>query len=325
MRIPPLAALLPIALAISCAANRGPAVPIDGRVNDEIHRVDLSLQKLAGSKLPEGLQGLLQAHQAAFAKTTHAQSPALRLYRLRDPYFGAATLEVLTTQKAAGEDFAALEKLWKSRQHSFEQASPEMKGPALLVALREAAGNRAQKLFRASLPYGKTASPGSGLYYLAEAEGNLRFKGFIESLLAGQEAEGGQTVRADTLAAALETLESKTLKAFEDDPVVPATIPVSARLKETRELLEQKQLDGATLTLLESQLEYDRQTKRVSPAPANASTVEANNSSEGEPQTARIITNDVQPLYASLFVPGAVAVNHKQAPVTVTLVRWPYT
>ncbi|MEO8219061.1 MAG: hypothetical protein ABI718_18450 [Acidobacteriota bacterium] len=336
MRIGHFAAVVMCVVPIlSCGANRAAGVSIDSRLNKEFDRVEQSLHQLESTKLPEGLQGLLKTHQASFNEAKNAKSPLLRLYRLRNSDIGVTALQFLTTQKAAGENVASLESLWKTRQPAFDGAERDMPGPAVLVALRQAAGNRARKFFYASLPYGKTASPSSGLYYFAEAEGNLRFRGFVESLLAGQESEQSRPPGAETLAQALEHLETRTLQAFEDDPVVPATIPVSSRLKETRELLDQNEIEGATLALLESQLEFSRQTKNVSADPAATGEVKPAESSlgelisamarEDEPQTARIIRNDVQPLYASLFVATTAANKTKSAPVTVTLVRWPYT
>jgi hypothetical protein len=49
----------------------------------------------------------------------------------------------------------------------------------------------------------------------------------------------------DALRDALEALERETVAAFAVDPASPAMIPVSARLKEARELLERSSLDAA--------------------------------------------------------------------------------
>jgi len=46
----------------------------------------------------------------------------------------------------------------------------------------QAARNRAMKLYRASLPYGKRAASRAASYYLGEAASNLKYAKFVESL-----------------------------------------------------------------------------------------------------------------------------------------------
>jgi chorismate mutase len=94
-------------------------------------------------------------------------------------------------------------------------------------------------------------------------------------------------------------------------------IPVSARLKEARELLDRGSLDGAALAVLESRLGLSRRvvasrstpplatTQRESEAPAEGSVLALLRFLEAEPNapegTAALVRSDVVPLYAALY------------------------
>jgi len=285
--------LITIAIAIlSCSK---PAKTLDVRLAEELDRLDASLQALEKMPLPDELKSVPKAHRQAVARARATTATDLRLYRIRAAYIGVEMLAFLNEQKKAGESMAAFRALWNQRKADFD-AKPAGRGSLLERALAEAAGNRAEKLFTASLPYAESTDAFTGLYYFAEAEGNLRFRRFVESL--PNEGEGKHP-DAGAVRAGLEGLEAKTLQKFEGDRSGRTTIAVSARSKEARELLEQNFVDGAALTLIESRMLLERQT-----------------ADEGVPAALLALTRQ-----------GAVASAKpvRPASVTVTLVRWPYT
>lgn len=268
---------------------------IDARLSKEIDRLDAALKSVEKSPLPEELKSVPKAHRQALLHARAATSPDERLYRLRAAFVGIEMLVFLGEQPKAAQSMDALRGLWNERRASFE-ARHVAHGPLLQRALAEAAGNRAARLFHASLPYAVSTRPFTGLYYFAEAEGNRRFRDFVASLPGDDAAERPSAGR---VRAELQALETETLAAFDRERSGRTTISVSAHLKEARELLEQDLVDGAALTLVESRLLLERK--------------KAN--------------DNVPALLAAMTRTGKVAAAAPIRPesVTVTLVRWPYT
>jgi len=266
------------------------------RVATELERVEASLQAAEQAKLPAEMQDMPKAYRAELAKARAARSPELRLYRLRDAAVGADLLTFfIGHREAAGKELAPLTKLWNERRAAFDGPVASVRGPLLQRALAESSRNRADKLFRASLPYAKVSSPFAGVYYLAEAEGNRRFAEFVASL-PGRQRE--PSPRVDRVEAAVQALEGETLVVFGSDPTAPKMIPVSAKLKEAREQLAHGFVDGAALSLLEARMRFSRAADDALPASLAA------------------LAAQRQPLQAKKVLPAS---------VTVTLVRWPYT
>ncbi len=278
------------ALAFACRPD------LDARVRQELDRIDVSLKKIEASPMPAELADLPKGHRARLASARAATTPEQRLYKMRDAFIGIELLTVLREQKRAGEDIEALRALWSSQSARFKPGAPEVRGSLMVRALAQSAQNRAEKLYRASLPYGETSSPFSGLFYFAEAEGNMRFRDFLATLPA---TATDNHAKHDALRAELESLEHETLTKFHGDPSGRTTIRASARLKEARELYERNFLDGATIALAESRSYLHSE------------------SAEGS----------IPDALAALAARPAPAQRAAQrvAQVTVTLVRWPYT
>lgn len=292
-----LVAVLAAALILGCNGAERRAAELDARLTREMARVDASLKAAEKANLPAEMQEMPKAYSAALQRARTAKSPELRLYRLREPFVGAELLEVFVRHRgAAGKDIAPLEKLWNERRAAFDRKTEPVRGPLLHRALAEAAENRARKLFHASLPYGKVSSPFAGVYYLAEAEGNRRFAELVASLPASD--DDVTLPRADRVEASLIALEQQTLDAFAGEPTAPKMIPVSAKLKESRELLEREYVSGAALSLLEARTRFERGAEDNVPASLAALAAER------------------APAPAKKVLPAS---------VTVTLVRWPYT
>ena len=256
MRPKPLwvAALL---LLTACRASaEADASATDARVLQEVERLATVQAKLAAGSVPDIVKESVKPNGEALERVRTATSPQLRLYRLRDAFIGIEAVSFVAAQKDAAKSVDTFIALWKA---SPTQSIPTPAGaPLLHAALVEQASNKAEKLYRASLPYGKADGPFSGVYYLGEAHATAAFGRFVASL-GVRNAE--EPPKAGALEKAIDGLETDMLAAFDKDPAAPAMIGVSVRLKEARELFERGSLAGATLLLLEARLSYGRNTE----------------------------------------------------------------
>jgi hypothetical protein len=225
-------------------------------------------------------------------------------YRSRDAFLKRETEEFLSDHSV--EDVAALEQVWTEVGEHYPPP-PVPAGPLLQTALIEVARNRAEKLYRASLPAGKSTAAKDGAYYLAMAEASRRFADVIA-------VEGRRETPPDReqLRAALQALEREAYRQFERDPSRRALV-LSAKLKEARELLDRGSLAGATLTLLEAE-------RDASPTARGRIEVTETTSLHAafRDHPAALSLLDAM---TSRTLPVARAAN---APVTVTLIRWPF-
>jgi uncharacterized protein (DUF849 family) len=148
----------------------------------------------------------------------------------------------------------------------------------------------------------------SGVYYLGEAEANFAFRAFLDRLkVDGEDATMRPTHAMLTNAA--DMLEDEMLNVFAADPGSNNMVAVSVRLKEVRELLDQQQLDGATLMLLETRLALSRRAPKpaVTLTPSTASATNDTlirvfdaSARESDGETPALIRTSVFPLYAAL-------------------------
>lgn len=236
------------------------------------------------------------------AAAREATTPELRLYRLRDAYVAVKTQEFLAAHPNANE----LEALWK--RFPSKKRAPS-RGTLLERALLEESANYGDKFWAASLPYGKASSPQDGMYYLAEGQARRGFADFVASLPppATNEAPPDR----DQLRAALQQLEREAYELYLKEPASYRTASLSAKLKETRELLDANLLAGATLTLLEAQHALSGDAPRGNGTNSILRAL-------GAPSSAT-------ELYASMQAYKLAVAKTAGAPVTVTLIRWPYT
>lgn len=301
----PAGAMVLVWLA-ACAFAEGPSPEFDEKVQGEIARLDSAAEALAATDLHDQLKEGLKANRETLAKLRDVKSPLLRLYRLREPFVSIEAMAFVGAHPRVLGGEQTFDSLWDERKPQLESSSAESRGSMLRAALVEGAGNRAEKLFHASRPYAKASGAFSGLYYLGEAEGNRKFGAFVASLPDPGKAEAPPA--PDALRAAQETLESETLELFEKDPASRATIPLSARLKESRELLESGRLAGATLAILESRLGLSR--RRGVPPPSTSSRANARGTladlylaieAEEDAPKPSFVRSDVLPLYTSLM------------------------
>jgi hypothetical protein len=312
------ALLIIVMLGISGCRAASAADPVP----EELDRLSALLAKIETDGAPAALKETFAPNRAAIDRVRKTTSPHLRLYRLRDAYVGVATAAFVAAQKDAaanGDQFLAL---W-SAQPVRTIATPAGM-PLLHASLVQSSSNRAEKLYRASLPYGKADGPFSGVYYLGEAHANAAFAQLVASLDA---REDEQPPRANVLRNALEAMETEMLGAFGKDPAAPAMIGVSVRLKEAGELLDRGSLAGATLMILEARLMYGRATApEVKGAVAPPADLPKDSMAElWRASDNPIAARDVLPYYGSLRKQVAAAPAMAAKRVKVTLIRWPYT
>jgi hypothetical protein len=291
-------------------------------VPEELDRLSALLTKIEADHPPAGLKDTFAPNRAAIERVRKTTSPELRLYRLREAYVGVATAAFVTAQKDAAANGQKFLALWNAQPVRAVPTPPGM--PLLHASLVQSSSNRAEKLYRASLPYGKADGPFSGAYYLGEAHANAAFAQLVASL--GARADE-QPPSANALRSALAAMETERLGTFGKDPAAPAMISVSVRLKEAQELLDRGSLAGATLLMLEARLMYGRATapevQGVVAPPADLpkdSMAELRRASDNP-----IAARDVLPYYVSLRKQIAAAPAVAARRVKVTLIRWPYT
>jgi len=304
-------------------------------VNAELARVEARRAAIDPASLPEFARGALPTVDTLLERVRSASSPRLRLYRLREASESAGALSFVGAKHGAVKDQAALQKLWESERADMSIASPRRGGTILGRALAQAARNRAVKLHRASLPYGKADGVDSGLYYLGEARASLDYAKFVESLPVDAASDEAPPPPA-SISNAIASLENELIASFEKDRTSGSAIVPSSMLKEARELADQKLYDAAALSLMEARLALSRATAPQATADAALPAIPASASGasltslfaavarQRGPEFQRLIVADVLPFYPKLFEPVTLAVG-RPATVKVTLVRWPYT
>jgi hypothetical protein len=317
-------ALWMIVTLVICGCRAAPAVD---PVPQELDRLSALLARIEAGGVPDMLKDTMAPNRAAIERVRKTTSPQLRLYRLRDAYVGVATAAFVAAQKDAAVDGGKFLALW-SAQPVRAIATPAGM-PLLHASLVQSSSNRAEKLYRASLPYGKADGPFSGTYYLGEAHANAAFAQFVASLDAREldTQKDEQPPAANALRSALEAMDTEMLAAFGKDPAAPGMISVSVRLKEARELLDRGSLAGATLLMLEARLMYGRATAPVVKG-AFAPPADLPKDSMAELWRASdnpIAARDVLPYYVSLRKQTAAVPVVAAKRVKVTLIRWPYT
>lgn len=305
----PLLLLAGAGMTMACRSE----AQAQARLQAEVDRLQEVLKKV-GAAAPPQAKGTLAGFGQQLASIRPQTSPSVFVYQLREPSTGVEQWAFFLDHRDGSKDLAHLEALWTAEKARFAVAPGPVPAAPLLAALAQASENRAEKLYRAALPYGKASGPGAGFYYLGEAEAQMRFHDFVAGL--SFPAGGEKIPDAAVLRTVLESLEGEMQKGFAADPGGQEMIPASALLKEARELLERDFRAGAALTLLESRLELSR--RRTSGSRASQKTGGApppvEKAAEGsliapfvamtageQDETARIVRADVIPLYRSFF------------------------
>jgi hypothetical protein len=226
--------------------------------------------------------------------------------------------------------------------------------PALVRALAEAAQPQVKVYYDASLDYGRSTTPESGLYYLGAAQAAQEFVGFLRTLPAH---EAAASPRLRTLGPDLDALEGEMLAAYRPPLSIDRHrdfILAHSALKEARELDALGLRYGALLRYLQAAIRF-APLHTPTPAPALADlrarldrlaaelgreradhsigrlfleVAEADlieHAQDGAAVNAAAVAADVLPRYRAALGPAPAPAPRPDPRVTVTLVRWPYT
>lgn len=318
-----------ITLIIGVAAAQAAHADVDEALTREFARLDALLARLEAASITPDFKDALPIYKTAYERAKNSKATDLRIYRLRDAYVGLEAMSFLADHQDATLD--EMVKLWNEHRPRYESPAPPSTGTLLQRALVQAAHNRAQILFKASLPYGKADGPRSGIYYLGEAQGQLAYANFVASLPFAK-SETTKRPTAAALIAAVEKLDAESIALFEKSPTERTAIPSSALLKEARELLLRGWLEAATFTVLETRFDLTRRQTTKDEA-AKAADTAPRDSIEGLWQSASkesdrgdAIVAGVLPFYRALLTANPPARSVASAkPLTITLIRWPYT
>jgi hypothetical protein len=332
MRTIGLALLLALSFA-TCADEAS----LDARLTQEVERLQAVLDAIDPAALPKELADAPKTYGEALTRVRNTKSAEYKLFRLRDTFTGIEAIAFFAKHHKAGESAEGVAALSNERRADFDRKVKLPADSVLVRALGEGAANRAEVLFVAGPSYAKITAPWGGLYYLAEAEGNLRLRNFIASLPAYGAAE--PKPKRERLVELANQLEAEALKLFEHEPGGNQVVGASVKLKEARELLDDNRLDGAALALVETRLALSRRKAEVDPGsvtegptaaalkPATGSVAKllAGMAEEGAAPLPVLVPRDVVPFHASLLQSVTAKKTAAPASVTVTLVRWPYT
>lgn len=291
----------------------------------------------------------------------------LRLAAARENLAAGAWL--LERPQEVRKEMAAFEGEWARMGASLgpslgDPSADELAGvrPALARALGEAARHQVRVYYDASLEYGRSTTPDSGLFYLGAARAQAEFVALARDLGAGTPPLAAADVPGlRSLGPELDALESEMLSAYRPPASVdrhPQFIAASSALKTARELDAAGLRYGALLRYLQAVLRLAA-VREPGPSPSSAGApfdapgfarqreeslrrLSGGDHSLGrvfleladaelaaDPAsgvaTAQTVLNDVLPRYLAALAPPPAVVPRPEPRATVTLVRWPYT
>lgn len=272
----------------------------------------------------------------------------LALLRLSNVRESLATTVYLSQRPAEQrKDMASLEAEWKRmggelRDELGARSPSALDGvrPAAARALGEAALLQIRGYYEASLDYGRNTEPGSGLYYLGNAQAQRELVEFLRTL---SEPSPRRPPSLRSLRPELDALEADLLAAYRPPVSIDRHgefIVASSTLKEARELDAAGLHYGALLRYLQAALriaplrqpspmlvdsKQDWQTLLAAGGVDHSIGRLFLEISQDDADNAPIITADVLPRYLAALEPARPEAPRPEPRVTVTLVRWPYT
>jgi len=224
--------------------------------------------------------------------------------------------------------------------------------PAAVRALGEAALPQVRVFYDASLEYGRSTTPDSGLFYLGQARAQREFVALARSVSA---PSGGTAPKLRPFAPELDDLDGDLLAAYRPPASIdrhPEFIAASSVLKEARELDAAGLRYGALIRYLQAAVRVA--ALRPYPPTADKAAVdgrlrdfdtrlagggmdhtigrffletaqEERESADSKGATAAAIAEDVLPRYFAALEPAPKRPARPAPSASVTLVRWPYT
>lgn len=362
----PRAALAAVVLALAT----GPALPASAAVPSppsdplatEVARWAAFLR--ANPATDELWKDIKEGTEPALARVQKALADDLRLLallRLEQVQEGLAAAAYLGERTAEQrKDMAAFEAEWKRMAGALEAhlGSPQPGafdgvGPAAVRAMGEAALPRVRVYYDASLDYGRSTTPDSGLYYLGAAQAARDYAAFVRTLSPPSLLKPAP-VRA--IGAELDALEGEILTAYRPPLSIDEHrefITASSAVKEARELEAAGLRHGALLRYLQAVLRLASLRSTTAPPGAalegrlremearlGAGGVDhslgrlfveaarsdlAEHAADGQAVAAASVVNEVLPRYFAALDPEPARVARAAPQVAVTLVRWPYS
>ena len=307
-----------------------------------------------------------EATGPAMARTEEALRDGRRLLalqRLASTQQNLAAWEYLRTRPPGlRTDPAAFEAEWARMGQVLRDdlRGPSAKSfegvePAIVRALGEAVLYQVRVYYDASLDYGRSTMPDSGLFYLGAAQAQREFAAFCRQI-AAPVSQRAPLVRG--LSSDIASLQRDLLSVYKPPVSIDRHsefIVASGVLKEARELDAAGLRYGALLRYLEATRRFAPLRPAAGP-PADAGALEkrldglaarletggvdhtighlfleaaradiAHPAAGTGPVVAAAIADDVLPRYFEALAPARTAKQNAAPRVTVTLVRWPYT
>ena len=310
--------------------------------------------------------GLKRGNQPLLARAAQDLAQGRRLlalHRLTMAEVGLAAGAYLSARPAdQHQDIARFEAEWarmgKALRGDLGPPSPAALAgvqPAALRALGEAAIPQVRAYYVASLEYGRSTTPGDGLFYLATAQAQ---RDLVELCRRLSTPASLKPPSLRSLRAEIDGLQSDLIKAYKPPASIDRHgdfISADAALKEARELDTAGLRYGAMLRYLDAallvaplrqpappQLAPAALRKRLDEFAARLSTGGIDHSLgrmmlEGaqdevasaapgtSPAASTAIATDVLPRYFAALAPARPEPPKPKPQVIVTLVRWPYT
>jgi hypothetical protein len=304
----------------------------------------------------DGAAVLARAEQARAQDRRHLA--LLRLAFARETLSAGAYLGERSPKERT--EVAAFEAEWRRMGPSLAgdpaaaRAAAASLRPAVLRALAEAAGAQVRVYYDASLDYGRSTTPESGLYYLGAARAQQEWVSFLASLASPLRLA---PPRVRPLDGELDALRAELLAAYRPPASIDRHrdfIGASAALKEARELAAARLDHGALLRYLQA-VQRTAPLRAPAGAPADPAALKARLADFGrqlsqggvdhsigrlfleaaesdlaehptDAPIAAAVATEVLPRYFAALEPAKARPSPGPDPaVTVTLVRWPYT
>ena len=334
-----------VAIGVLLSSLQTGATPAGPAITREITRVNAEAQRADDDQ-----RAALTARLARASAAVEAGRNYLAIYELQ-PAWEAMFVSAFVHDSRIStlEDFRSR---WKSIGEPRADTPVTATLPAVVEAFAAAAEARGPATYRASLPYAADSDVASGLYYLGESRAVGAFAAFVRGL-PWPSFKPGQAPIQRSLAAELDALDAEVIDAYKKmDPAQhPAYVQTSVTLKRARTLDADGRHAGALLEYLLARYRFS--VLRPGPLPdppaperlaaARAALdgnhdhsigqlfvqmAEAAAASTNVPvqRGAAVILDDVLPAYhAALKAPAGRIRTTVADPVTITLVRWPFT
>jgi hypothetical protein len=231
--------------------------------------------------------------------------------------------------------------------------------PAVLEALAEAAQGKSLPLLEGGRGFATATAPKDGLFYVGEAQGEADFAQFCASLNLPRRAAA---FPLRSMTPELQTLQEKTNAAFQPPKSIDLHsrfIGLNAAIKLARELdatkfyagslyqyleavrrygmLDAPPLDAAKQSALKQSLATEQKKLAASDRDESIAQLfleravsytahpDGSASTADEWRSAQVIIDQVLPAYLAAAQPASPSPTPSGNPVTITLVRWPYT